>query len=77
MNLSVMTKDKKVLEILNDHWKSQTLRPNIGQEFIPANQLLDVYDHGDRLRVSVKLEDSKIRLMMIDKELFDSSVYQA
>ena len=71
MNIQTLTEDEKVetLKTLNSYWQQETLNPKGITKFITATELLDCYDHFERLRVNLKLEDGSIRLMMVEKEL--------
>lgn len=74
MNTQNLTQDQitEMLVILNDYWQSETEKPKGIVKFEPAVKLLDTYDHYDRLRIALRTESSKDRLMFVDKSLFDS-----
>lgn len=70
MSIQTLTQEQKdkMLTTFNAYWQQQILKPNVGQEFIPAIRMLDTYDHGNKLRVVLQLENDKVRLMMMTKE---------
>lgn len=69
MDLQYLTENVKIetLEILNTYWQQQT-----GQHYPTITKLLDVSDCPPKFRIVVQTENGGIRLMIVDKVLFDN-----